>query len=152
MFVRIILIFLIVVSASNTAFSQRETVRLEHTGITPSGIAAGDGKVMLEQDADLLAVVKRHRELNNNEFPGWRVQIFFGSGRTAMAQAKNVKEKFVLRYGHKYGSYIVYDNPYFKVRVGNFRTKAEALYFEHKIKRNFPNSWIVPDKVKCKTD
>lgn len=142
-----IMISLALLLFSVSLFAQRESFRIEQSGITPSGIGANDGKVMIEQDAALLEVVKNHRDVNDGSFPGWRVQVYFGTGHQAMAQAKSIKEKFVLRYGHKHGSYIVYDAPYFKVRVGDFRTKAEALYFESKIKKDFSSSWVVPDKV-----
>jgi len=60
-----------------------------------------------------------------------------------MLGAQNAKKKFLTRYGNKYGAYTVYDSPYYKIRVGDFRTKAEAMHFKEKIKSTFPNSWII---------
>lgn len=128
-------------------FSQTETFKIEDSGITPSEIKTTNGTVLITQDLRLRQIVKRHIEVSNNKFDGWRVQIFFGSGQKAMAQAQNAKKKFLIRYGNKNGAYIVYDSPFFKVRVGDFRTKAEAMYFKSQIKRTFPQSWVIPDKV-----
>jgi len=128
-------------------FSQTETFKLEDSGITPSEIKTADGTVLITQDLRLRQIVKRHIEVSNNKFDGWRVQIFFGSGQKAMAQAQNAKKKFLIRYGNKNGAYIVYESPFFKVRVGDFRTKAEAMYFKSQIKKTFPQSWVIPDKV-----
>lgn len=128
-------------------FSQTETFKLEDSGITPSEIKTADGTVLITQDLRLRQIVKRHIEVSNNKFDGWRVQIFFGSGQKAMAQAQNAKKKFLIRYGNKNGAYIVYESPFFKVRVGDFRTKAEAMYFKSQIERTFPQSWVIPDKV-----
>lgn len=128
-------------------FSQTETFKIEDSGITPSEIKTTNGTVLITQDLRLRQIVKRHIEVSNNKFDGWRVQIFFGSGQKAMAQAQNAKKKFLIRYGNKNGAYIVYDSPFFKVRVGDFRTKAEAMYFKSQIERTFPQSWVIPDKV-----
>ncbi len=144
----LLFILLITISLNYQLFSQRETVRLENSGVTPGGIGVTDGKVMLNQSSDLLRLVKLHKEKNNNTFPGWRVQIYFGSSRTAMDVAKETKRRFADKFGTSYGSYVIYDAPYFKVRVGDFRSRAEAMNFEQKIKPMFPSSWVVPDKVK----
>ncbi len=128
-------------------FSQAETFKIEDSGITPADRNYNDGTVMITQDIRLRKIVKRHIEVNNNKFDGWRVQIYFGSGQKAMAEAQNAKKKFLIRYGNKNGAYIVYDSPFFKVRVGDFRTKAEAMYFKTQIEKTFPQSWVIKDKV-----
>ncbi len=128
-------------------FAQTETFKLEDSGIVSCKKKAQNGTISITQDPKLRQIVKRHTEVNNNKFDGWRVQIYFGSGQNAMTQAQNAKKKFLIRYGNKNGAYIVYDPPFFKVRVGDFRTKAEALYFKSQLKRTFPQSWVIPDKV-----
>ena len=35
---------------------------------------------------------------------------------------------------------ITFDSPYYKLTVGNFRTKNEALKTKHKITKNFPGA------------
>ncbi len=132
---------------SVSGFSQTETFKLEDSGIIPIEKKAGDGTITITQDSRLRQIVKRHTEVSNNKFDGWRVQIYFGSGQKAMAEAQNAKKKFLNRYGNKNGAYFVYNSPFFKVRVGDFRTKAEAMYFKSQIEKTFPQSWVIPDKV-----
>ena len=129
------------------AYSQQERIKIEDTGFTPSGRSANDGKVYLTQDTRLVKVIKRRIELNNDKFVGWRVQIYFGTGQTARARANKIKKNFLYRFGTHYDAYLDYDPPYFKVKVGDFRTKAEALSFEKKISPYFKSTWIVQDKV-----
>jgi hypothetical protein len=45
-------------------------------------------------------------------------------------------------------TYVVYDAPYYKVRVGNFidRLSANALV-DILVKQGFSNAWVVPDQV-----
>ncbi len=141
-------IFLILFSAIFiSSFSQITTFKIEDSGITPAYKTNGDGTVNITQDIKVLQIVKRHKELNNNKFPGWRVQIYFGSGQRAMSEAQSAKKRFLTRYGNEIGAYIVYDSPFYKIRVGDFRTKAEALKFKEHIKRTFPESWIKQGRI-----
>ena len=68
----------------------------------------------------------------------------------ALRTAKhNAKKRFLMKYGNKHNAYFIFEYPYYKVRVGDFRytSIAEALYFLDKIKTTFPNSWLVEDQV-----
>lgn len=128
-------------------YTQTEIIRIEHLSVLPSGIGINDGRVYIKQDVALNNLLRKSANSNDNKFPGFRVQIYFGSGQNAMTQSKKAKEKFMYKYGNSYGSYIIYEAPYFKLRVGDFRTKAEAIYFKKKISSSFPNSWVVQDRI-----
>lgn len=140
--IRIISIIFLSLILGNS-FSQNQTFKIEDSGITPSYKSINDGNITITQDSKILQLVKRHKELNNNKFRGWRVQIYFNSGQKAMRGAQNIKAKFLARYGKIHRAYMVYNSPYYKIQVGDFRTKAEALFFKDKIKNSFPNSWII---------
>jgi len=43
--------------------------------------------------------------------------------------------------------YLFYRQPYYRVRVGNFATRAHALRFLRLIETEFPSAFIVPDTV-----
>lgn len=141
------ILFTLLILTTIIVHAQRETLRLEETGYLHTGISAKDGKIILSQNPNLNNIIKKRINSNENTFPGWRVQIFFESGNTAMSESRKAKEKFLYRYGNSYGAYIIYEAPYFKLRVGDFRSKAEALYFKERISSNFPNSWVVPDII-----
>lgn len=127
--------------------AQREHFYIENAGFLPKWRESSHGSVVVYQDIKLRSLVRQHAETNNEMFPGWRVQIYFGSGQTARRDATAAKEKFYMRFGQSYGAYIVYDSPYFKVRVGDFRTKAEAMSFREKLKPYFSSTWIIQDMV-----
>jgi hypothetical protein len=141
-----ILLFSLFVN-SLLSYSQMETFKIEESNITPSVKNNGDGTIVFTQDALLRKVVKRHIEINNDGFEGFRVQIYFGSGQRAMGEAQSIKKQFLNKYGTDYNAYIDFDSPFFKVRVGDFRTKSEALYFQNLISNSYPNSWIVRVRV-----
>ncbi len=71
---------------------------------------------------------------------GWRIQLIF----------KDQKEE-ILPYQIKFTNLypeipvqIAFDSPNYKLTVGNFRTKNEALKIKHQISKNFPGAYPVP--------
>lgn len=76
---------------------------------------------------------------------GYRVQIYSGSNRI---DANKVKSDFLETYfGEKI--YFDYKQPYYKVRVGNYRTKLEAqkMYQLLLLDVRFKGVLIVPDDI-----
>ncbi len=71
---------------------------------------------------------------------GWRIQLIF----------KDQKEE-ILPYQIKFTNLypeipvqIAFDSPNYKLTVGNFRTRNEALKIKHQISKNFPGAYPVP--------
>lgn len=136
-------LFLILSALICFSQEENETFKIENSGITSSHTNLDEGNIVITQNSKIRDAIKRHIEINDDKFIGYRVQIYFRSGQKAMAEAQSVKKRFLIRYGNDHGAYIIYDSPNFKVQVGDFRTKAEALHFMSKIQSTFPNSWVV---------
>jgi hypothetical protein len=79
----------------------------------------------------------------NRTISGYRIQLFSGNERI---NANNIKTKF-LRLFPEQTAYLSYQQPYFKIRVGDFRSKLEAKLFYNKIKDEFSESIIIQDKI-----
>lgn len=96
-------------------------------------------------DANLDSLVLRNQELNatSNGIPGYRVQIFFGTDRKV---ANENRTKFLQEFPDA-DAYLIYQQPYFKVRVGDFRNQLEAQGMYHKLLNKFDKVFIVPDKI-----
>jgi hypothetical protein len=103
----------------------------------------------VNQDERLDKMLNWHIEKNikMDGMEGFRVEVFFSADYDALEQAKNQKVKFLSKYPD-YAVHIKYDAPNFKVRIGDFRTKNEALKLLKEIDRNYPMAFIVPDKIK----
>jgi mRNA-degrading endonuclease RelE of RelBE toxin-antitoxin system len=106
------------------------------------------GNIEVVQDEKITQLTQQYRTMSlaNPEVDGYRVQIFFDSGSNSKNKAASVKEEFETTYpGNK--SYLSYKEPYYRVRVGDFRTLAEAVGFQKKIAADYPNSFPVKDAV-----
>jgi hypothetical protein len=78
--------------------------------------------------------------------PGYRIQLFMESGNTALEKAEKVVEKFEDKHDNV-PAYITFGEPYYRVRIGDFRTRLEAIKFLDQIQRSYPQAWVVKDKI-----
>ena len=79
----------------------------------------------------------------NRTISGFRIQLFSGNERI---NANNIKTKFLKLFPEQ-TAYLSYQQPYFKIRVGDFRSRLEAKLFYNKIKDEFSESIIIQDKI-----
>ena len=102
----------------------------------------------INQDPRLEQMLSWHIENNriNNKIEGFRVEIFFSSDFNAKEKAIRKKKEFLLVYPDN-AVHVKYISPNFRVRVGDFRTKNEALKLYREIKSNYPVAFIVADEI-----
>jgi hypothetical protein len=100
------------------------------------------------QDDKVDLLVSKHIQINQNRqgIDGFRIQIFFDSGNNSKTRAKSVYESFLAKYPDV-GAYLTFKPPNYKVRVGDFRTKLDAQRFLNEILSDYPNAWIIDDKI-----
>lgn len=113
----------------------------------------GAGRVDLVQDQGIADLVKLHVESNkrNAVIEGFRVQVYSGSGSNSKREAQEAKGMAMSAYpDHKV--YLTFTAPFWRVRVGNFRTKSESLAVYHQLKKVFPNCYPVKDQTIKITD
>lgn len=84
----------------------------------------------------------RVRNMLNSGIPGYRIRIYSESGLGAKEEQQRMRAKF-LSYYPGVDAYHAYDEPYFKVYVGDCRTRSEAQKLYDKIKKRFPNPIII---------
>jgi hypothetical protein len=104
------------------------------------------GQSYKSSDGAVRALMSKHIALGKtkNSMPGYRIQIFFGDKRD---DANLVKSDFLKVYPNV-GAYLVYQQPNFKIRVGDFKTRLLATEFLNEIQGKFPMAFLVQDEVK----
>jgi hypothetical protein len=102
----------------------------------------------INQDPRLDKMLSWHIGNNktNNSIDGFRVEIFFSSDVDAKQKALRKKVEFLSIYPEN-TVHVLYVSPNFRVRVGDFRTKNEALKLYREIKTTYPVAFIVTDKI-----
>ena len=105
-----------------------------------------DSSLIITKDAkfDELVAKQKRQNLLNQTMHGYRIQIYFGGVRQ---KASEVKMDFNSRYPD-ITAYISYQQPNFKVRIGDYRNRFEAQKFLKDLEGLYPTSFIVPDDVR----
>jgi hypothetical protein len=108
------------------------------------------GYVNVHADPRIAAIVSKPANANRafiGKVRGFRVQIYNGNDRK---KASQIKLDFMKMFpGIR--SYLVYNNPQFRIRVGDFRSRKEALDLYNKLSARFNPSMVVPDVVNINT-
>lgn len=77
---------------------------------------------------------------------GFRLQLYFGSGEKARSQAERIKTEFLSSYPNT-RVYLQFKSPDFIVRVGDFRSRSEAIKMQKSLIFQYPNAFIVADDI-----
>jgi hypothetical protein len=107
------------------------------------------GKLQIRQDPRITDLLVRHCQINQRKrgTDGFRLEIYFSSDTKAREKAMRVRNEFNLIYP-EITSYLLFQTPNFKVRIGDFRNKSEALKTKAYIAAKYPNAFIVKDLIR----
>lgn len=112
---------------------------------TAAYITSGNGQVNIRMPESAEAFMAAMKSAEYQP-AGFRVQLTGESGQGSQARANDVKARFISNYPNV-DAYLVWEAPNFKIRVGDFRTKFEAAMFWKQVQAEFPNSYVVEDKI-----
>lgn len=106
--------------------------------------------VIVHADPRLAILAKKHTNVKLGVIRsgrGFRVQIYNGNDRT---KANKIKVDFMRRFpGVR--AYMTYVQPQFRVKVGDFRTRAEAQKMYEQVSPIYSPLMIVPDIIEINT-
>ncbi len=109
------------------------TISVTHSPLLEKRLVpcAGEEDAAADSVADGSSAVMR-------KVAGYRVQIFSdNNARTAKNEAESKARLIAERIPH-YSTYVVYSSPYWRLKLGDFRTRDEAEVAATEIKRKFP--------------
>jgi len=118
------------------------------------------GKLNIIQDPALDTLMNRYIQGYKNleekngysGMEGFRIQIYSSSTRNAKEESGKVNAEFLSKFPEsqypELKSHTQFAQPaYYKIRVGDFRTKTEATRLFLLISKVFPDAYIVPDII-----
>ncbi|WP_018615119.1 SPOR domain-containing protein [Segetibacter koreensis] len=125
--------------------------------IAPAQLVSNDSvpTVIVHKDprfdelAAMQAEINKKSYLSTSHFiPGFRIQAANTQNRD---EANAVKAELLRRFPDQ-KSYLLYQSPNFRVRIGNFLTQKDALPLRKKISALYPGKgiYIVPDIIEHK--
>ena len=131
---------------SCNAFSQDTTWR--KTTDTPS--------VIIHKDPRIDLLVKKQIQINEETSregrrvgKGYRLLVINTNKRDEAVAAKSK----VYTFFPELKSYLIYQSPYFKLKVGNFKDKKEAEDYRERLQKYFPRGvFIMNDTIEIRLD
>ncbi len=147
------------------------TVRAEETAVAVTivnHITAGTSNVINQPEAllkRLMPIVDSDNEESTHDehsrpiggrMAGYRVQVFSDNNvRTAKAEAAS-KQRIISARLPQYQTYVRYTSPYWRLKVGDFRTQQEANDAADELRKAFPayskEIRVVRDRISLPND
>ncbi len=140
------LVLIVVLIVSVNSFSQDTTWR--KTVDTPGVIVHKDPRIEL--------LVKKQIQINEETSrearrigKGYRLLVVNTNNRDEAVEAKTK----VYTFFPELKSYLIYQSPYFKLKVGNFKDRKEAEEYRERLQKYFPKGvFIMNDTIELKLD
>jgi len=98
---------------------------------------------------EVFLTYRQKEEKQRDDRTGFRIQIH--SSRK-VSKADSASRRFTnwvdtLKIDYRPKPYIIFRQPYYRVHVGDFQQRAKAIEYSRWIKREFPEAWVVHDKI-----
>ena len=77
---------------------------------------------------------------------GFRIRVYFDNGQSARTRSESIARSISNAFPG-IGVYRTFESPNFKVCVGDFRTKDEALKVYHSLKATYPTAIILKETI-----
>lgn len=112
------------------------------------GFAQHKGSLRVKQDSRVERLMVRQRDIYavSNTMSGFRVQIFMEIGNEAVDHANLVKKEFEELYPDL-PIYLSYEQPYYRLRVGDFRNRVEAEKYLRILKPQYSLAFVTADII-----
>ena len=99
------------------------------------------------QDPSIVTAMNAHISYNRKKkLGGYRVRIYFDNKQNSRGASEAAMRRFQSAFPG-YSAYRSFTSPNFKVTVGDFRTKSEALQMLQQVRGMFPGSIIVKEVI-----
>lgn len=101
---------------------------------------AQEGKITIHQDNKLINLMELKKAVNKEDFTSgqFTVQIFNGT----YEEGDRLMKEIILEDKFR-DVYLSFETPYYKIRIGKYISKIEAIKELEKIKKTFPAAFIL---------
>lgn len=128
---KLFLILLLFWVSGINAQSTKDTIELKSSIIDHSGVQK---------------YIEKHQKIIKKKpfIEGYRIQIYNGNNKE---DANKIRAEFYSNYPSM-RCYLTYQQPYYKVRVGDYQDQGSAKADLKKMARTYPSSFLVPDQIR----
>ena len=102
--------------------------------------------VFITEQGDASTIIEKNLKSEPKNINGYRIVVFMNNSQSARRDAVAIREGLAVSFPQE-PSYLTYENPYFKVSVGNCSTPDEAIILLGKLRKEFPKAFIVRESI-----
>ncbi|MBO9573131.1 MAG: SPOR domain-containing protein [Chitinophagaceae bacterium] len=121
-----------------------------------ASFAQDSGNVVIHKDPRIDLLVNKQIEINElttrnsrRSGPGYRILVISSNNRNKVIDAKAT----MYRQFPELKAYMMYQAPFFRLKVGNFREREEAEEYLSGIQKLFnSNVYVVPDTIEIRPE
>ncbi|MDX9725750.1 MAG: SPOR domain-containing protein [Bacteroidales bacterium] len=110
----------------------------------------GAGELRIIHDPGIDTLIYRYILYNRRlggGMDGFRIQIYSSSNKNAREESAKTRAEFMSRFPDIV-SYASFERPgYYKIRVGDYRTRVEGTKYLLMVRNVFPDAYLVPDII-----
>ena len=101
----------------------------------------------MEQSSTIRQALQQYT-LSNAEKPisGYRIRVFYDNGPQARVKSENIEQTLQKQFPEVL-VYRSFESPNYKVSIGDFRSKDEALRIFNAIKGTYPTAFIIKESI-----
>jgi len=145
-----ILIILSALLLSCAALQAQDTTRTAPVDSTLVGrdILSTLGSGAQVEQSNIIRQALQQYTLNNAEKPisGYRIRVFYDNGPQARIKSENIQQILQKQFPEVL-VYRSFESPNYKVSIGDFRSKDEALRIFNAIKGTYPTAFIIKESI-----
>ena len=125
--------------------------------VSLAGLAQTDsGSIVVHKDPRIDLLMKKQIEINEittrnsrRSAQGFRIQVISTNNRT---KAMDAKTKIYQRFP-ELKAYLMYQSPFYRLKLGNFRERSEAEEYLSQIQPIYPTGvYVVTDTIEVRPD
>ena len=141
-----VILSLLVLSAAALQAQEVETAPVDSTLLGKSILSVIGSGIQITQSAAVQQAMDTYvRENANKPLTGYRIRVYYDNGPQARAKSEAIEK--TLQQQFRAAVYRSFESPNYKVTVGDFRTKDEALRIYNALKWTYPTAYIIKETI-----
>ena len=145
-----ILVILALITVSIAASAQLDSLTRASMDTTLVGrdiMSLVGGKVTVSQSSAVRAALNNYiRSNTGKKIQGYRIRVFYENSPQARTRSEGIAAYLRNQYPEN-GVYRSFEAPNYKVTVGDFRSKEEALRIYMALKSIYPTAFIIKETI-----
>ncbi|MBQ2171714.1 MAG: SPOR domain-containing protein [Bacteroidales bacterium] len=145
---RILLIFGLMLAAASLQAQEVERTAPVDSLLLGKNIftVMGPGVKVVQSDEVRQAMTQYVGKNATKPISGYRIRVFYDNTPQARTRSEAIENALMEQYPeHKV--YRSFESPNYKVLIGNFRSKDEALRIFNALKKTYPTAYIIKDNI-----